>query len=276
MSGPDVSMGRPAVATGTILNDMAKTAANAGASSKAADKEAKKATRAAKKVAAKERRSQIWQAFQMQRKQDKRLLPYMIGALVGTAAIITLALMWFIPWWMVLPIGILFGALVAMIIFSRRVQSSVYKQAEGTPGAAAWSLQNNLRGKWRITPAIAGTSHMDAVHRVVGRPGIVLVGEGAPHRVKPLLAQEKKKIARVVGETPIYDVIVGNEEGQVPLRKLNQYLMKLPRNISANAVVELDNRLTALSARTAQAGLPKGPMPAGVKQRNVQRAMRRR
>ena len=148
--------------------------------------------------------------------------------------------------------------------------------AAGTPGAAAWSLQNNLRGKWRITPAIAGTSHMDAVHRVVGRPGIVLVAEGAPHRVKPLLAQEKKKIARVVGETPIYDVIVGNEEGQVPLRKLNQYLMKLPRNITANAVVELDNRLTALSTRTAQTGLPKGPMPAGVKQRNVQRAMRRR
>ena len=123
--------------------------------------------------------------------------------------------------------------MLAMIIFSRRVQANVYKQAEGTPGAAAWSLQNNLRGKWRITPAIAGTSHMDAVHRAIGRPGIILVGEGAPHRVKPLLAQEKKKIARVVGDTPIYDVIVGNEEGQTPLRKLNQYLMKLPRNISA-------------------------------------------
>jgi hypothetical protein len=227
-------------------------------------------------VAAKERRSQIWQAFQMQRKQDKRLLPYMIGALVGVAALLTLALMWFLPWWMVLPFGIVLGAMAAMIIFSRRVQANVYKQAEGTPGAAAWSLQNNLRGKWRVTPAIAGNSHMDAVHRVVGRPGIILVGEGAPHRVKPLLAQEKKKIARVVGDTPIYDIIVGNEEGQTPLRKLNQALMKLPRNISANAVSELDNRLVALSARTAQAGLPKGPMPAGVKQRNVQRAMRRR
>jgi hypothetical protein len=117
---------------------------------------------------------------------------------------------------------------------------------------------------------------MDAVHRAIGRPGIILVGEGAPHRVKPLLAQEKKKIARVVGDTPIYDVIVGNEEGQTPLRKLNQYLMKLPRNISPAEVIDLDNRLTALSAHTAQAGLPKGPMPAGVKQRNVQRAMRRR
>jgi len=254
---------------------MAKNAASAGASSKSAEKEAKKAAKKAKRLESKERRSQIWQAFQMQRKQDKRLLPYMIGALVGTAALVTLALMWFVPWYLVLPFGIVLGALLAVIIFSRRVQSNVYKQAEGTPGAAAWSLQNNLRGKWRITPAIAGTSHMDAVHRVIGRPGIILVGEGAPHRVKPLLAQEKKKIARIVGDTPIYDVIVGNEEGQTPLRKLNQYLMKLPRNISATAVVELDNRLTALSSRSAQAGLPKGPMPAGVKQRNMQRTMRR-
>jgi hypothetical protein len=255
---------------------MAKNAANAGTSSKTAEKEAKKAAKVAKRAGSKERRTQLWQAFKMQRKQDKRLLPYMIGALLGTAAIVTLALMWFVPWWMGLILGLTFGALLAMLIFSRRVQASVYKQAEGTPGAAAWSLQNNLRGKWRITPAVAGTSHMDAVHRVVGRPGIILVGEGAPHRVKPLLAQEKKKIARIVGDTPIYDVIVGNEEGQTPLRKLNQYLMKLPRNISPTTVIELDNRLTALSARSAQAGLPKGPMPAGVKQRNMQRAMRRR
>ncbi len=268
--------GSAQTAAGHYPVSMAKNAASAGASSKNADKEEKKAAKAAKRVAAKERRSPIWQAFQMQRKQDKKLLPMMIGTLVGTAAVVTLALMWFLPWWMVLPFGIVLGALLAMIIFSRRVQNNVYKQAEGTPGAAAWSLQNNLRGKWRITPAIAGTSHMDAVHRAIGRPGIVLVGEGAPHRVKPLLAQEKKKIARVVGDTPIYDVIVGNEEGQTPLRKLNQYLMKLPRNISPAEVIDLDNRLTALSAHTAQAGLPKGPMPAGVKQRNVQRAMRRR
>jgi len=255
---------------------MAKNAANAGASSKTATKEAKKAAKAAKRLAGKERRSQIWQAFQTQRKQDKLLLPYMIGALVGVAAVLTLALMWFLPWWMVLPFGILLGAMAAMIIFSRRVQANVYKQAEGTPGAAAWSLQNNLRGKWRITPAIAGTSHMDAIHRVIGRPGIILVGEGAPHRVKPLLAQEKKKLARVVGDTPIYDVIIGNDEGQTPLKKLNQYLIKLPRNISAGEATALDDRLTALAARTGTAGLPKGPMPAGVKQRNMQRAMRRR
>jgi hypothetical protein len=253
---------------------MAKNAAGSGSSAKPS-KEEKKAAKAEKRVAAKERRSQLWQAFQMQRKQDKKLLPYMIGAVVGTAAVVTLGLMWFLPWWMVLPLGIVLGAMFAMIIFSRRVQKSVYAQAEGTPGAAAWSLQNNLRGTWRVTPAVAGNTSLDAVHRVIGRPGIILVGEGAPHRVKPLIAQEKKKIARVVGNTPIYDIVVGNEEGETPLRKLAPTVMKLPRNIPPAEVTDLDNRLSVLAAKS-QGGLPKGPMPAGVKQRNMQRAMRRR
>ncbi len=254
---------------------MAKNAAGSGSSAKNASKDEKKAAKAAKRAAGKERRGQLWQAFQIQRKQDRRLLPYMIGAVVGTAAVVTLALMWFLPWWMVLPLGIVLGAMFAMIIFSRRVQKSVYAQAEGTPGAAAWSLQNNLRGTWRVTPAVAGNTYLDAVHRVVGRPGIILVGEGVPHRLKPMLAQEKKKVARIVGATPIYDIIVGNEEGETPLRKLAGTVMKLPRNIQAGDVTELDNRLSVLAAKS-QGGLPKGPMPTGVKQRNMQRAMRRR
>ena len=49
---------------------------------KAALKAAKAEAKAARKVASKQRRSQLWQAFQIQRKEDKRLLPYMIGAFV--------------------------------------------------------------------------------------------------------------------------------------------------------------------------------------------------
>ena len=43
-------------------------------------KAAKAEAKATRKAASKQRRSQLWQAFQMQRKEDKRLLPYMIGA----------------------------------------------------------------------------------------------------------------------------------------------------------------------------------------------------
>ncbi|MBN9609463.1 MAG: hypothetical protein BGO26_07325 [Actinobacteria bacterium 69-20] len=237
----------------------------------------RRAAKAEKRAGKKERRAQLWQVFKTQVKQDKRLLPYMIGTLLGTAGLITL-LSWLtrMTWWIGLIFGVIIGAMLALIVFARRVQRSVYKQAEGTPGAAAWSLQNNLKGRWRITPTVAGTTHLDAVHRVIGRPGIILVGEGAAHRVKPLIAQEKKRIARVVGDTPIYDVIVGTEEGEVQLRKLNSYLMKLPRNISAGAVGQLDLKLASLATRSPQVGLPKGPMPAGAKMRSMQRMTRRR
>ena len=126
----------------------------------------------------------------------------------------------------------------------------------------------------RVAQGIAGTTHLDAVHRVIGRPGIIFVAEGAPHRVKSLLAQEKKRTARVVGDTPIYDVIVGNEEGQIPLKGLQRHLMKLPRNISAAEMETMEARLAALGSRAA--AMPKGPLPAGAKMRSVQRTVRRR
>jgi hypothetical protein len=81
-------------------------------------------------------------------------------------------------------------------------------------------------------------------------------------------------VSRVVGDTPIYDFIVGGEENQVPLRKLQQTIMKLPNNLKPAQIDTIEKRLSALAARGAQ--LPKGPMPAGAKMRNVQRTIRRR
>ena len=236
---------------------------------KTAAKEAKKTRRAASRA----KRGQIFEAFKMQRREDKALVPLMLGAVLGATALAWGIGFFFDMQWVFLPMGVALGALLAVIIFGRRVQANVFKKADGQPGAAAWALEN-LRGKWRVTPAVAGTTQLDAVHRVIGRPGVVLVAEGAPHRVKSLLAQEKKRIARVIGETPIYDVTVGAEEGQVPLRKLQGYLMKLPRNISAAQAETIEGRLSALASRGA--ALPKGPMPAGAKMRSVQRTMRRR
>jgi hypothetical protein len=131
-----------------------------------------------------------------------------------------------------------------------------------------------MRGQWRVTQGIAGTTQLDAVHRVIGRAGVVLVAEGAPHRTKNLLAQEKKRTARLIGTIPIYDIVVGNEEGQVPLRKLQTHLAKLPRNITAKQMDVVEGRLTALGSRAA--AMPKGPLPPGAKMRSVQRSVRRR
>jgi Domain of unknown function (DUF4191) len=237
------------------------------------DKEALKAAKAERKAASKAKRGQIWQAFKMQRKEDPWLIPWMLGVFLLVTGVIFLIGAWFGIEWMALPVGIMFGILGAVIVFGRRVQKTVFGKADGQPGAGAWALENLRRG-WRVTPTVAATTQLDAVHRVLGRPGIVLVAEGAPHRVKALLAQEKKRISRLVGDTPIYDMIVGNEEGQVPLAKLQSRLMKLPRNLGPKQVDALETRLSALASRGA--ALPKGPMPQGAKMRNVQRTIRRR
>lgn len=239
-----------------------------------------KQDKAAKKAAAKERRqafrgriTQIFEAFKMQRREDRLLLPLMLGTFAGVAVVVFLLGLIFGLQWYFLPVGIAFGLLGAVIVFGRRVQANVYRKAEGQPGAAGWALEN-MRGKWNLSQAVAGTSQMDAVHRVIGRPGILLVGEGSTHRVKSLMSQEKKRIARLVGDTPIYEIVVGDEEGQVPLRKLQPHITKLPRNINAGQVDSLENRLAALANRGN--AMPKGPMPQGAKTRNMQRAMRRR
>lgn len=242
----------------------------AGKQDKAAAKEAAATRRAERR----ERRGQIFEAFKVQRREDKWLLPLMIGAVLVPAAIAYVVGLFLHMQWTLLPLGVVLGALLAVILFGRRVQNNVYGKAEGQPGAAAWAL-DNMRGRWVVTQAVAGTTQLDAVHRVLGRPGVILVGEGAPQRVKTLLSNEKRRIAKVVGEkTFIYNVIVGNDEGQVPLRKLQQHIAKLPRNITAGQIDALEAKLAALASR-GQA-MPKGPLPAGAKMRNVQRAMRRR
>lgn len=239
------------------------------------DKEAKAAAKAARKQASKERRRQLWQAFQIQRKEDKYLLPWMIGALVAsTVVFFVIGLLIGIEWFL-LPLGILVGVLAAFIIFGRRVQKTVYAKADGQAGAAAWAL-DNLQGSWRVAQAVAGTTQLDAVHRVIGRPGVILVGEGNPGRVKGLLAQEKKRVARLVGDTPIYDIVVGNDEGQVRLAQLQKFLNKLPRNIDTKRMDVIEGRLAALNTKKAGAALPKGPLPQGAKMRSVQRTIRRR
>ncbi|RDH75853.1 DUF4191 domain-containing protein [Mycolicibacterium moriokaense] len=244
---------------------------------KAELKAARAEAKATRKAESKQRRSQLWQAFQMQRKEDKRLLPYMIGAfvLIVAAAVVAGVFAGGFTMFTLIPLGVVLGALVAFIIFARRAQKSVYHKAEGQAGAAAWALEN-LRGKWRVTPGVAATGHLDAVHRVIGRPGVIFVGEGSAARVKPLLAQEKKRTARLVGDIPIYDFVIGNGEDEVPLGKLERHLTKLPANITVKQMDTLESRLAALGSKVGPAAMPKGPMPTAAKMRGMQRTVRRR
>lgn len=240
-------------------------------------KAAKEEAKATRRAASKQRRTQLWQAFQMQRKEDSRLLPYMVGAFLLVTALSVAMGMWMggFSKYLFIVLGVVLGVLVAFIVFGRRAQKSIYRKAEGQPGAGGWLL-DNLRGKWRVTKTVAVNGNFDAVHRVIGRPGVIFVGEGSPSRLKPLLAQEKKRTARLVGDVPIYDIIIGDGEGEVPLSKLERHLTKLPVNITTKKMDDLESKLTSLGTRKNPAALPKGPMPPQAKMRGVARTARRR
>jgi hypothetical protein len=206
------------------------------------------------------RRAQIAQAYRITKQSDPRIGLVLLGVFLLTALVVG-GLLW-VFWHPVIAvmIGLPMGLLAAMIVFGRRAEKAAYAQVEGQPGAAAASL-GMLRRGWDVKPGVAFTKSQDIVHRVVGRPGIVLVGEGSPNRVRNLLQVEKKKHARVAGEVPIYDVVAGDGEGQVPVKKLPRHIMKLPRSLRPADVTDVLQRLRALDAMRPQAPLPKGPMP---------------
>ena len=195
-------------------------------------------------------------------KANPRALPIVIGSGLGVLIVlVVVGLLTGLAGYLI-PLGVLGGVLVSVFLFGRFAQSTQYSTIEGQPGAAAAVLQS-MRGSWTVTPAIAANRNMDVVHRAVGRPGVVLVGEGSPNRLPSLLSAEKKRVTRVAFDVPVFDFQVGDGEGQVPLRQLQKKIMKLPRDLKGPQVADLNFRLKALP-QTLQA--PKGPMPRGARQ----------
>jgi hypothetical protein len=153
------------------------------------------------------------------------------------------------------------AVLVALFFFTRIAGTAAYESIEGQAGAGA-SVLMAIRKGWTTTPAVAVNRNQDMVHRSIGRAGIVLVGEGGP-AVRTLLTDEKKKADRFAPGVPIAEIIVGDNEGQVKLRKLQKHLQKMPKKLSPSQMNEVRARLKAVGGMALP--IPKGPMPKNVK-----------
>ncbi|MFF9847542.1 DUF4191 domain-containing protein [Streptomyces litmocidini] len=210
------------------------------------------------------RLKQIALTYQMTRKADPKVGLVVAGVGIGVLGVL-LAIGFLIGHPVYLGIlGFVLALLAAAIVFGRRAERAAFGQMEGQPGAAAAVLQNVGRG-WTTTPAVAMNRSQDVVHRAVGRAGIVLVAEGNPNRVKTLLAAEKKRMNRVVVDVPVHDIIVGDGEGQVPLKKIRTTMLKMPRVLTGPQVTAANDRLRAMGDLMSNMPLPKGPMPKGMR-----------
>jgi hypothetical protein len=213
------------------------------------------------------RLKQIRMVASLVNQQNRKALPITFGTVIGIIVVCVLVGLFTGLAAFLIPLGVLLGLLAGTILFGRFAQSAQFSAIEGQTGAAAAVLQN-MRGSWTVTPAVTANRNMDVVHRAVGRPGVILVGEGVPARLAGLMSAERKRTARVAHDVPIFEFQVGNEEGQVPISKLQRKIMRLPRNLRPGAVSDLNSRLKALQP-SLQA--PKGPLPRNVRQPRMPR-----
>lgn len=222
-------------------------------------------------AAPQKRRQQLVQAYKMASKTDRTLGLWILVAFVVFAVLGFLAFS-FIPGPKTLSLvlsivgALVLGVLGALLVFGRRAQKAAFMQMEGQRGASVAALSMLRRG-WKVsTQPVAFTKQQDMVFRVVGPPGVVLVGEGQGARLRQLLTTEKRSTQRVLGEaTPVHEVILGDGDGEVALPKLLKHVQKLGRQVKPGEMTDILNRLKALDAQRGMMPIPKGPMPTSMK-----------
>ena len=214
-----------------------------------------------KKAKEKKIKTPRFQTFRDAYAVTKQVKPWITAALVG---------IFVVTWAIGISIGaslghpIYFGFiflpvafLATLLFFTRQAGTAAYSSIEGQIGAGA-SVLMAIRKGWTTTPAVSVARNQDMVHRSVGRAGIVLTGEGS-NSVRQMLADEKKKTERFAPGVPITEVLVGTEDGRVPIRKLQKHLRRLPKKLTAHQMREVRARLKAVGGMSMP--IPKGPMP---------------
>ena len=156
-----------------------------------------------------------------------------------------------------LPLAFLAG----FFLFTRFANTAAFASIEGQVGAGASVLMSIRRG-FVTTPAVNVNRDQDMVHRVSSKAGIILVGEGG-FGVKSLMQDERRKMERFLSGVPVSEVVVGDNQGQVSIRKLQKHLKKLPKKLNTVQLREVRARLRSVGGLNLP--MPKGPMPTNLK-----------
>lgn len=213
---------------------------------------------------------QLLQVYKVTAKNDpSSVWVSLLGFLVSVA--IGLVMGYFVfggePWsftlWTIS--GVTSGILVAMIIMSRRAERSAYKQIEGQAGAVSAVLNSQIRRSWRAspTPIAISPKTRDAVYRMIGRPGVVLIGEGDSARLTQMLQDESRKVHRIAPGVTIHQIKVTQDNSGVRLYNLLKTVYKLKKTLRRAEVTAVANRLESLGGLSIP--IPKGIDPMRVR-----------
>lgn len=213
---------------------------------------------------------QLWRVYKITAKNDpSSAWVALLGFLLAVAAGLLIGFFlgggnpWSLTLWIIT--GTTSGLLIAMIIMSRRAERSAYKQIEGQAGAVSAVLNSQIRRSWRATPtpvAINAKSR-EAVYRMIGKPGVVLIGEGGTARVGQMLQDEARKIQRIAPGVTIHQLKVTTDDSGVRIYDLLKTVYKLKKSLSRAEVTAVANRIESLGGFSMP--IPKGIDPMKVR-----------
>ena len=156
--------------------------------------------------------------------------------------------------------GVLTGVLLAMIVMSKRAEKNAYLQIEGQAGAVGAVLDSQIRRTWRASsmPVAVNPKTREAVYRMIGPAGVVLIAEGNSAKLSQMLDDEARKVQRAVPGVSVQKVRVNTSEHGVRLFALLKTVYKLPKAITRAEITAVANRLDSLAGASAM------PIPKGI------------
>lgn len=213
------------------------------------------------------RMKQMWQVFQMTRRMDRFAVWVMLASFFGPIAAGVLISVFITPGDVLSSIlwnvtGVLLGVLLTLIVLGRRAERVAYRQISGQPGAVGAVLKSSLRRAWQASemPITVSPKTQDAVYRAIGKPGVVIIGEGPQSRTRRMMEDERRHVSRIVPNVPVHFIFVGPDAESVKLENLSRTLNKLKRSITKAEVFAVSNRVTSLN-KAGNLPIPKGMDP---------------
>ena len=177
-----------------------------------------------------------------------------VGTVTGDGNVFTLVL-WGLS-------GFITGVLLAMIVMSKKAEKNAYMQIEGQAGAVGAVLDSQIKRGWKTSsmPIAVNPKSREAVYRMIGKAGVVLISEGSSARVHQMLDDEARKVLRSAPGAAVHKVKVSVDDSGVRIYRLLKHVYKLPKSLSRGEVSAVSNRLDALGAH-ASVPIPKGIDP---------------
>ena len=216
--------------------------------------------------------AEIRQGYRAIKQLDPKIGWFMLlAALVTFAVIVGIGFLLGGLWrWYLILIAIPTALLAATFVMNRRGNKAMYGVLEGKAGAAGAALQSmGRRGWYASTEPVAidvnraskpsDMSGAAMVFRALGRPGVVLLGEGPPQRVLKLLKAEERKTTRVAPGVPVHLWVVGDGDGEVKVSKISSKLTRMRPVLTKAETAVVNKRLKSLGG--LRSGVPAGMDP---------------